>query len=65
MFNNRPRSIEINMRHDSPGSVWMAKALGPFGASFVNEGSGNYLPQKDGGVPRLIDPFKDRTVYGD
>ena len=61
---NRPRSIEINMRHDSPGSVWMAKDLGPFGSSFVKEGSDNYLPQNDGGVPRLADPFGERTVFG-
>jgi hypothetical protein len=61
---NRPRSIEINMRHDSPGSIWMAKDLGPFGSSFVKKASGTFLSPKDGGVPLLIDPFKDRTVYG-
>jgi hypothetical protein len=61
---NRPRSIEINMRHDSPGSIWMASGLGPFGSCFVKEGSANFLPHEDGGVARLIDPFKDRNVYG-
>jgi hypothetical protein len=28
------------------------------------QGSGGFLPHEDGGVARLIDPFKDRTVYG-
>lgn len=60
---NRPRSIEINMRYDSPGSVWMGSGLGPFGSSFVKEGTSNYLPEKEGGVPHLADPFKDRTLY--
>lgn len=60
---NRPRSIEINMRYDTPGSLWMASGLGPFGSSFVKEGTSNYLPEKDGGVAHLADPFKDRTLY--
>ena len=60
---NRPRSIEINMKHDSPGSIWLASGLGPFGSTFVEKGSFTYLPEKQGGIRHLVNPFKDRTLY--
>ncbi len=60
---NRPRSIEINMRSESPASIWMASGVGPFGSSFVRAGSSNYLPQNEGGIPHLVDPFRGRTLY--
>jgi hypothetical protein len=60
---NRPRSIEINMRHDSPGSIWMASKLGPFGSTFIAEDKKTYLPEDKGGVAHDVSPFKNRTVF--
>ncbi|MCU0779505.1 MAG: DUF1080 domain-containing protein [Akkermansiaceae bacterium] len=60
---NRPRSIEINMKADSPGSIWLAGNLGPFGSTFVAKGTRNYLPEEDGGVAHDATPFGDRTVF--
>lgn len=59
---NRPRSVEINMKADAPGSLWMASNLGPFGSTFVEEGTDRYLPRNEGGVPRVANPFGKRTV---
>lgn len=59
---NRPRSIEINMKADAPGSFWMASGLGPFGTTYVEEGSDRHLPRDLGGVPRVANPFGKRTV---
>jgi hypothetical protein len=60
---NRPRSIEINMKADCPGSIWLASNLGPFGSTFVAKGTRNYLPEEEGGVAHLASPFGDRTIF--
>lgn len=60
---NRPRSIEINMREDTPGSIWLASGLGPFASTFVEEGTETYLPQEQGGVAHDPTPFGKRIVY--
>lgn len=60
---NRPRSIEINMRRDEPGSIWLARNLGPFGYSFVEPDTKKYLPRDQGGVRFDASPFGDRTIY--
>lgn len=61
---NRPKSIEINMRHDSPGSIWLASGLGPFASTFIEKDTRRYLPEERGGVPHDATPFGDRTIYG-
>jgi len=60
---NRPQSIEINMRHNCPGSFWMASKLGPFGTTFAAKDGKTYLPEEKGGVAHNISPFKNRTLY--
>lgn len=60
---NRPRSIEINMRHDCPGSMWMAASLGPFGIAHVADDQKTFLPADTGGMPVEFSPFKNRTLY--
>jgi hypothetical protein len=60
---NRPRSIEINMKADAPGSFWMASKLGPFGSSFVEKGTDTFLAKDKGGVPRIANPFGKRTIF--
>jgi hypothetical protein len=59
---NRPRSVEINMRHDAPGSLWMAKGLGPFASTFVDPGTQTYLPESAGGTRVPVSPYGQRTV---
>lgn len=59
---NRPRSIEINMKHDCPGAVFLASGLGPFASAFVKEGTRTYLPEKDGGIEHHGTPFGDRVI---
>lgn len=61
---NRPRSIEVNMLHKAPGSIWLASKLGPFGYTYVEAGTKNYLPQEAGGVRFDVNPFGARTVFG-
>ncbi len=60
---NRPRSIEINMREDSPGSFWLASGLGPFGSTFIEKDTDRYLPETAGGVRHDASPFGDRTIH--
>lgn len=65
---NRPRSVEINMKADAPGSIWLASKLGPFASSFVDKkitgrrGTKTYLPKDQGGVAHDASPFSNRTV---
>ena len=59
---NRPKSVEINMKADAPGSFWMASKLGPFSNTFVEMGTDRYLAKDKGGVARLANPFGKRTV---
>lgn len=60
---NRPLSIEINMKEDAPGSIWLASELGPFGSTFIEEGTKRYLPEDQGGQPHDATPFGDRTIH--
>ncbi|MFT5904560.1 MAG: hypothetical protein ACI9E1_000144 [Cryomorphaceae bacterium] len=60
---NRPASIEINMRQDSPGSIWLATGLGPFGSTFVEKKTKRYLAEKHGGVLIHPSPFGGRTIF--
>lgn len=60
---NRPRSIEINMKAECPGSIWLAGNLGPFGSTFVAKDTRNYLPREEGGVAHVVDPFGERTIF--
>lgn len=59
---NRPKSVEINMKADAPGSFWMASKLGPFSDTFVEKGTDRYLPEEKGGEKRIANPFGKRTV---
>jgi len=59
---NRPKSVEINMKADAPGSLWMASGLGPFASTFTEEGGDRYLPRDKGGVARVANPFGKRTI---
>ncbi len=59
---NRPQSVEINMRQDAPGSVWLAASLGPFGDSHVQKGTKTYLAKNEGGVAYKASPFGKRTI---
>lgn len=59
---NRPQSIEINMKADAPGSIWLASKLGPFGSTFIEKGTKNYLPEDQGGIARDASPFRNRTI---
>jgi len=59
---NRPQSIEINMKADAPGSIWLASKLGPFGSTFIEKGTKNYLPEAQGGIARDASPFRNRTI---
>ena len=60
---NRPRSIEINMKQDCPGSIWLANGLGPFASTFIKKGTKEYLPADKGGVAHDASPFGDRTIF--
>lgn len=63
---NRPRSIEINMKQDCPGAVFLGSGLGPFASSFIKEGGKKdrvYLPESDGGIAHDATPFGDRVVF--
>jgi hypothetical protein len=60
---NRPRSIEINMKHDCPGSIWLASRLGPFATTRIGKDKRSYLPEEDGGVEHHASPFSNRTVF--
>jgi hypothetical protein len=60
---NRPRSVEINMKADAPGSIWLAAGLGPFASTFLEEGTRRFLPREEGGVPHDATPFGDRTIF--
>jgi hypothetical protein len=60
---NRPQSIEINMKQDCPGSIWLASKLGPFGSTFVKKGTKNYLAKDKGGVAHDASPFSNRTIF--
>jgi hypothetical protein len=60
---NRPRSIEINMKEECPGSIWLAGNMGPFAATFVAKGTRNYLPREEGGIAHTVTPFGDRTIF--
>ena len=59
---NRPRSVEINMKADAPSSIWLASKLGPFASSFVNKKSTTYLPENQGGKAHKASPFSNRTI---
>ncbi len=59
---NRPQSIEINMKADAPGSIWLASKLGPFGSTFIEKGTKNYLPEDQGGIAYDASPFRNRTI---
>lgn len=59
---NRPRSIEINMKHDCPGGVFLAKNLGPFANSYIKEKTRMYLPESKGGISHLGNPFANRVI---
>ena len=59
---NRPRSIEINMKADAPGSIWLASKLGPFGSTFIKKGTKNYLAEDQGGMAHDASPFRNRTI---
>ena len=59
---NRPQSIEINMKQDSPGSIWLASKLGPFGSTFIKKGTKHYLPEDLGGIAHDASPFSNRTI---
>ncbi len=63
---NRPASIEINMRHDCPGSIWLARGLGPFASTYIDKSARRprYLPRDRGGVAHDATPFGDpiRTI---
>ncbi|MCG8510347.1 MAG: DUF1080 domain-containing protein [Rhodospirillales bacterium] len=59
---NRPRSVEINMKADAPGSIWLASGLGPFASTYVEKDTRRYLPKKDGGIAHNATPFGDRTI---
>lgn len=59
---NRPKSIEINMKHDDPASVYLASKLGPFADSFVKEGTNRFLPEAQGGVFHTGNPFGQRVI---
>lgn len=61
---NRPKSVEINMKIDSPGSVWLASKLGPFATTTVEKGTIHYLSKADGGVYHKASPFSNRTILG-
>ena len=60
---NRPRSVEINMKADAPGSIWLASKLGPFASSFVDKDGKTYLPQVQGGKAHDASPFRKRTIF--
>lgn len=60
---NRPLSVEINMKHDCPGSIWLASKLGPFASSFVQKGATTFLAQDHGGIPYEASPFGKRTIF--
>lgn len=59
---NRPQSVEINMKADAPGSIWLASGLGPFASSYVDKDRKTYLSEKDGGAPVEASPFRNRTI---
>lgn len=59
---NRPQSVEINMRQDAPGSVWFAASLGPFGSAHVQKGTKTYLAKDEGGLVFRASPFDKRTI---
>ncbi|MBT8043427.1 MAG: DUF1080 domain-containing protein [Verrucomicrobiae bacterium] len=59
---NRPQSVEINMKEDCPGAIFLASKLGPFASTFVKKGTNVYLPQKQGGVAHDASPFGNRVI---
>ncbi|MBF0430638.1 MAG: DUF1080 domain-containing protein [Fibrobacteria bacterium] len=55
---NRPRSVECNMRTDEPGSIWLSYKLGPYGATYVDPNDGKqHLPKHLGGEYKEFDPW--------
>jgi hypothetical protein len=63
--NNRPRSIEVNMKRDlnHPMSLWAAQNLGPTITSYVQDSSISiplYVPS--GGIPWIANPSNKRTI---
>ena len=59
---NRPLSVEINMKADAPGSIWLASKLGPFASSFIDKDHKTYLPEDKGGAAHDASPFRNRTI---
>ncbi|MCD6023894.1 MAG: Cytochrome c [Fibrobacteria bacterium] len=63
--NNRPRSIEVNMKRDQnhPMSLWAAQNLGPTITSYVQDSSiaiPLYVPT--GGIAWVANPSNKRTI---
>jgi hypothetical protein len=63
--NNRPRSIEVNMKRDMnhPMSIWAASSLGPSLVAYVQDSSiAIPLWVPTGGIPWVVNPSNKRTV---
>jgi hypothetical protein len=63
--NNRPRSIEVNMKRDMnhPMSIWAAQNLGPSLIAYVQDSSiAIPLWAPTGGIPWIANPSNKRTI---
>lgn len=63
--NNRPRSIEVNMKRDMnhPMSIWAAQNLGPSMIAYVQDSTiAIPLWASTGGIPWVVNPSNKRTV---